>query len=87
MKTQQPPTTSTSSTQDPGVCVGVVNAVDDKSSVVLTIDCVRVVDTLKVTVEDENVDVSPGACVDDVLSKDDEPTDVPSGKHPISSIS
>ena len=39
--------------------MGVVNAVDDKSSVVLTVDCVRVVDTLMVTVEDENIDVSP----------------------------
>ena len=66
--------------------MGVANAVDDKSSVVLTkeiynnnrimtymfhitrlhlhvftlpVDCVRVVDTLIVTVEDENVDVSP----------------------------
>ena len=67
--------------------MGVVNAVDDKSSVVLTVDCVRVVDTLIVTVEDENVDVSPGSCVDDVMKKDDELTDVPCGKHPISSIS
>ena len=56
--------------------MGVVNAVDDKPSFVLTIDCVRVVDTLKVTVEDENVDV------------EDENADVsPCRKHPMSSIS
>ena len=29
----------------------------------------------------------PGSCVDDVMKKDDELTDVPCGKHPISSIS
>ena len=57
--------------------------------ITISVDCVRVVDTLILTVEDENVDVSPGICVgvDDIMSKDDELTDVPSEKHPISSIS